>query len=206
MKDAPGATVTPLGRHCDALLARFENKLVMRVQHHGELYWINTGDGVPPVNRYLPDGLYATSQNAFLVSNGTKLRLQKGEAFEAILAIARSGSHFITTISNNDVQLMLGSCEYYGEGDPLQDSAFQACVSRYNAGRVLGARLAGRIVMNVDDSGKLFYIENTQTDTYMVELGLEMWFNGKQVTFMQFANAAAQPIQRGVIKQLAPAQ
>jgi hypothetical protein len=130
----------------------------MRVEAHGEQYWINTSDGLPLVNRYLPNGFYRSGKKLFWVQEGFRTQIRKREAFATILHKAQQMDGNVTPISNADFDRMLQSCEYYGTGSPATDAVYQACLDDVAQGRTIHTELAGSIVMKVQDAGQLFYV------------------------------------------------
>lgn len=54
---------TRTGAFCDEIVARFETFVIFRAEDKGQMYWVNTQDGLPILNRYMPNGFYSVKEN-----------------------------------------------------------------------------------------------------------------------------------------------
>ena len=157
---------------CDAVLNEYTGKIIMRVEHRGELYQVNTGDGLPPLTRYLPNGFYQAGGKFYWVAAGTKVQLKKHNAYRKIVKVAQRKPSAVVPLSDAQLGSMLTSCEYYGEGNALLDAEYQACITTQTAGQSLQTRLAGSVALLVEADGRLVYIHElskTNNPTFLDE-------------------------------------
>lgn len=136
---------------CDDIILQLKDYIVMRVEHYGELYQINGGDGAAAATPYLPDGLYRTpnGKKLTLVQDGTKIAtIKKGEAYKKLIALATSGD--ATAITETNYADMARTCE----GEDVD------CLASYNRGQDLFSHLRGRLVMRVEENGELYFVDS----------------------------------------------
>lgn len=190
-EEEPNSVKTTLGRNCDPLVAKLEHNIVMRVEAHGEQYWINTGDGLPIVNRYLADGFYKAGKKHFLVTDGFRVRLQKGSAYQTVLSGVQSGDIRMTGISEEDFGTFYGiGCEEPGTE--------HICDEQVQRREELTEQLAGRIVMRAETDGSLWYLDVESQE--FVELSEEM--DGQ--SFFSFVKSESTPVSKSVMKEVVP--
>lgn len=199
--DQEGMIEASSGGYCDPLVVQLQDAIVMRVEAHGEQYWINTADGLPIVNRYLPNGFYRSDKKLFWVQDGFRVHIPKKKAFATIMQSAQQQDTRVTPISNADFDRMLQSCEYYGSGNADTDATYQACVAQVALGRATHAKLAHSIVLKVEDAGKLFYIpEGNETNP----LGIEkrVLHNEQEMSLYRYLWSEASHAQYDVIQEM----
>ncbi|MFC1598117.1 hypothetical protein ACFL2M_01130 [Patescibacteria group bacterium] len=149
---------------CDPVIEYFKDSIVFRAQHFGELYWVNTEDGLPTVNRYLPDGFYKAGKKYYYVSEGGRFRMRKGHAWNRMVEVAGGGA--VVPVSEYDFTSMLTTCENYsGVAD---DPTYLACVDKYNHGQSLIRRLERKVIMRVEANGELYYVKSGLTSAALV--------------------------------------
>lgn len=131
--DAPSDAVKSYhsGMFCDPLLAQLAGQIIFRAQHGGEMYRVNDADGDDSLIRYLPDGFYKAKNTLYWVANGERVRLPKGDAYRRVMLVAQRSRGMITYIKTTSM----------------------------NTERQ--AALRGRIVLIVDDNGRLAYVPDT---------------------------------------------
>lgn len=132
-----GGTVAIGGLYCDSFIAPFVGKIVFRAAHHGEMYWVNTGDGLPLLNRYLPDGIYKVGKKYYLMDNGRKLKLNTQDCF--------------STMENH---VKSGSIKYYG----VNNADWTLMNSETVEGNALRKKMAGKIFILTEQDGSLWYV------------------------------------------------
>ncbi|MFA6474795.1 MAG: hypothetical protein WCV88_01175 [Patescibacteria group bacterium] len=146
------AVTTPLGRLCDPILNILEGKVILRAQHSGKMYWINTANGLPIINRYLPDGFYKVKNRYYWIADGFKQKLSSKNIYSAFLEAAAVGDFRVTPASNLDIQAL--ACLDFGEG-PTCSSIISGHEELYED---LQQRLIGRVIMAVESDGELYFI------------------------------------------------
>lgn len=196
-----GMVSTKRGGYCDPLIAQLEDAIVMRVEAHGEQYWINTGDGLPVVNRYLPNGMYTTGKKLYWVQGGFVQQLKKGRAFSTILRSSQWQDSVTTPISNADFDRMMRSCEYYGVDNPTTNPQYQACVLEYNQGQITHTQLQRSIVMKVQDAGMLYYIP-AGGDSNPVSINKRVLVNGQRMSLYTYLKSQAIYTQQSIIDEM----
>lgn len=199
----PGYVKTDYG-FCAPLIAQLKDSIVMRVEAHGEQYWINTSDGFPLVNRYLPNGFYRSGKKLFWVQEGFKTQIRKKQAFSTILHKAQQMDGNVTAISNADFDRMLQSCEYHGTGNPATDPQYTACVAEVEKGRATHTKLAGSIVMKVQDGGQLFYVP-AGDDTNPVNIAPRVQHDSSTISLYKYLWAISALAQKEAIDEMVDA-
>lgn len=137
---------------CFTLKEQLAGKVIFRAETNGAMYRVNQGDVSPVITRYLPDGFYVAGKKYYWMTNGSKVEIKKGKAFQTILNAVRHNpeERFVTPVSEKDFELLKLAEE--GHGFAEEDRA------RVEEGSRLFRRLAGSIVMRVEDKGQLVYV------------------------------------------------
>lgn len=175
VESAPGdAIATALGRLCDPIFQDLEGSVVLRAQHVGEMYLINTADVLPIRNRYLPDGFYRVKNRYYWLADGYKHKLKLKNIYSAFLETAAAGDSRVTPASDLDIQAL--ACLDYGEGSTCT-SIISGHEELYDN---LQQRLIGRVIMAAESDGQLYFIP------YINEIdGLTNMSNDQLFTYIQ---------------------
>lgn len=182
------------GGYCDAIVARFYGQIVFRAEHFGEMYQINTGDGAPTLMRYLLDGFYKANKKYFWVADNQRVRIKANNFYTRILLTAQAHPASVVPISHDDFFAMLTTCEGPYEGIPFDAAAHEECLARIEQGNALYYRLARQVVLDVQNTGALYYIPQNSG------LGPQLL---PDMTFTSVKEFAA-PVKLHVIKKLYP--
>lgn len=147
------AITTALGRLCDPIWEDLEGRVILRAQHAGEMYLVDTSDILPIRYRYLPDGFYQVKKNRYYwVADGYKHKLKLKNIYSAFLETAIKGDSRVTPASDLDIQAL--ACLDYGEGAACSD----VLMGREELYDNLQQRLVGRVIMAAESDGKLYFI------------------------------------------------
>lgn len=188
----PGYIVTPLGRYCDPVIGTLEGTVIHR-EDTGAMFWINTADGLPGVNRYLPNGFYKVNRNGkmryYWVSNGVRLKLHMKEDLFAQIT-----------------QRIVDSPQY--SAVPVSDSTFsdleaaKAIYANPTYHAQLVHRLNGSVVMRVEHDGSLYYVNELASDTDIKGDIVNISPKNVKTIVQDFAT----PVQWNVMKKLVAAR
>lgn len=167
-EERSGATEISDGVYCDPLLAKLYDKIIFRAQHFGEMYWMNTADGLSNgPHRYLPDGMYIANDNYFIVSQGIKKRIRKDSAYNSIVAFAqgaKEGNSLSTPINEADWNAFVKTCdeieaELSDQKNNLPYSVlFGQCERNEIEGIWESDGYLGQLILRVEDNGSLYYV------------------------------------------------
>jgi len=160
----------------DQILYQYQNKIVFRADHFGEMYRVPFV-GEKPYNptRYLPDGFYKAGNNYYWLSNGQKMRLPKNAEYSTIYNAITSETMDYVGITENDFSAMSQTCEYYGVGDANTDPTYLACLVEYNQGNELRETLQGKIIIRSGYDGSIFFVENGANHDLQALFGIEKY-------------------------------
>lgn len=133
---------------CGPLVDQLAGSVVMRVEHAGEMYIIREPYDLPIIQTWIPDGLYSVDNKQYLVKNGYKILLPEGKKLKRLMTVARNGG--ATGISEEDFAALMTTCESADMND--------SCHTAYTRGQEIFAQLQGSIIMRVEHTGELYYI------------------------------------------------
>lgn len=165
----------------DQILCAYQNKIVFRAEHAGEMYRVNLSASLPALTRYLPDGFYKAGQKYYWVNAGTKYRMKKGHAYEKIFTAVNA--------TDNKAADIIG----------LTASDFTSMQQKDSQGVALYQNLSGRIVLNAEGAGELYYINGTAKT--MTAIAPQM--NYPLESFYKFIKDNATSVDKTLIKGIA---
>lgn len=167
-EERTGATEISDGVYCDPLLAKLHDKIIFRAQHFGEMYWMNTADGLGTgPHRYLPDGMYTSNDNYFIVSQGIKKRIRKDSAYDSVVAFAqgaKAGNSLSTPINETDWNAFVKTCEEIEAefSDQKDDLPYSVLFGQCDRNEIEGIWQSdghlGQLILRVEDNGSLYYV------------------------------------------------
>ncbi len=156
------------GVYCDSLLAILHNKIIFRGHHLGEMYWLNTADGLSTgPHRYLPDGMYTSNNNYFIVSQGIKKRIRKDSAYDSIVAFAqgaKAGNSLSTPINETNWNAFVKTCDEIETelSDQKDNLPYSVLFGQCERGEIEGIwqsdSYLGQLILRVEDNGSLYYV------------------------------------------------
>jgi hypothetical protein len=190
------------GGNCDSLIQSLSRRIIMRIEDKGQMYWVNTTDGLPRLNRYLPNGFYSDGNKYYLVSEGVRIRLKRGEAYQKLLTVARYQGKvsFVTPVSENDFSAMLSSCESYGPGNAATEELYKQCYAIQQKGKMIAERLEGKVIMRVGYGGQLLYVLPDTSDVSIQPLSVDM----APSSFFKYMQINAKAGHEGAVQDMIP--
>lgn len=134
---------------CDPVLARYENKIVMRVHARGELYKVNTKDGFGPLLKTYTQGIYKVGKEYYYVNEGFAKKLSTKRPDVTALAMARGRNAGVKMITTAQFSQLFGR-----SGSKQEAAAAKATQQAYK----------GHFVVVSDDHGKMYYVPTNIED------------------------------------------
>lgn len=180
----PGTVENAYGGYCDALVGKYEGKIIYN-QRTGAMFWINTADGLPLLNRYLPDGFYAAKYKGrnryYWVTNGFRTRIHlKQDPFGEIVTFTQNNpANSVVGLSNTTASILLDHDEECTDRTSME----AACIAQ----RALMYELKGKTVMLTEQNGELFYIfPDGYTMTSLTAKNVKTVLTGDNMTHVKF--------------------
>ncbi len=142
--------------YCDSFLMALSEQVIMRVEHGGALYKVHSGDGLPRVTRYLPDGFYKTKHKYYWLNNGYRQEITEQSFWSTLMNVAQHPDGVrVTPVSYNDISILFQTCD---GNDELQFLLCEQNLQQLRAGLV--SKLRGKVLQNVEGDGELYYLDS----------------------------------------------
>lgn len=144
----------------------------------------------------LEDGFYKAKGKYYFVVNDHRARISKGSTFGTLLQVAQKGG--ATAISQDGyTALQTEDCVHQPALDPYQ-STFVECLHKKAIGEELRERLAGKMVLEVENNGRLTYVSKNRRDGNLIAVSPETF----RRTLFQYAKRDATKVTQQQILQL----
>jgi hypothetical protein len=148
--------------HYDEILWYYQDKVVFRANHRGEMYKVHLGADLHGLTRYLPDGFYKAGKDYYWLADGFKVKLPKGQEYETIVQHVSAKTMAYQGISEENITAMGMYCGGYdGDISEIENtSPYQDCLAAREWGSTLREQLRGKILMRTGLDGSLYFVGN----------------------------------------------
>lgn len=144
----------------------------------------------------MEDGFYKAKGKYYFVVNDHRARINKGSTFTTLLQVAQKGG--ATAISQEGyTALQTEDCVHQPALDPYK-STYMECMYKKTIGEELRERLAGKMVLEVENNGRLTYVSKKGRDGNLIPVSPETF----RRTLFQYAKRDAKKVNRNQILQL----
>lgn len=144
----------------------------------------------------LEDGFYKAKGKYYFVVNDHRARISKGDTFTTLLQIAQKGG--VTAISQDGyTALQTEECVHQPALDPYK-TTYMECLQKKTIGEELRERLAGKMVLEVENNGRLTYVSKKGRDGKLIPVSPETF----RRTLFQYAKRDAKKVNQDHILPL----